>query len=260
MIPTNVLSDFARNYERVMEETVMQNRYTGDIGDYGKYGLLRSLQHTGISIGINWYLTPDESNGDGRYTSYLEQGLYRSCDAPLWDELKNIIHTRRSVEEIEKREIIEALYYSKMLDFTDMNPLQREKERTAWHSDALEKLHNNDIIFLDPDNGLMVPSAEKTKRSNKYISAGEIRDYYDQGSSVMYYQHKARKKDTAYLNSFHLLLRDLFPDAAGISLKFTTTSQRYYFLILKPIHFSIIMDCVRDTFLPRWSDHFILIS
>ncbi|MGN1144419.1 MAG: hypothetical protein ACI4SU_07600 [Anaerovoracaceae bacterium] len=46
----------------------MQNRYTGDIGDFGKLGLLRQLSGAGFSIGVNWYLTPDEShNGDGRH-------------------------------------------------------------------------------------------------------------------------------------------------------------------------------------------------
>ena len=40
----------------------MQNRYTGDIGDYSKLGLLRALQSAGFSIGLNWYLTPDETH------------------------------------------------------------------------------------------------------------------------------------------------------------------------------------------------------
>ena len=31
----------------------MQNRYTGDIGDYSKLGLLRALQSAGFSIGLN---------------------------------------------------------------------------------------------------------------------------------------------------------------------------------------------------------------
>ena len=48
----------------------MQNRYTGDIGDFGKLGLLRVLQDAGFSIGVNWYLTPDENhNQDGKHTN-----------------------------------------------------------------------------------------------------------------------------------------------------------------------------------------------
>lgn len=238
----------------------MQNQYTGDIGDYGKYGLLRCLQNTGIPIGINWYLTPDENNGDGRYISYLERGLYRNCDEHLWIELKEIIRVRRSVEEIEKRKIIDADYYSEVLDYSGMNPSQREKRRAAWHRAALEKLYNSGIVFLDPDNGIMVPSAEKTRRSNKFIELHELRDYYDQGKSIIYYQHKARKKDEVYRNSFCILLRDQFPDASGLALKFKTTSLRYYFLILQPAHAGIIRDCVQNEFLPRWWEHFIIIS
>ena len=50
----------------------MQNRYTGDIGDFGKLGLLRRMSGAGFSVGVNWYMTPDEShNGDGRHIGYL---------------------------------------------------------------------------------------------------------------------------------------------------------------------------------------------
>ena len=46
----------------------MQNRYTGDIGDFGKLGLLRQISEAEFSIGVNWYLTPDEShNGEAKF-------------------------------------------------------------------------------------------------------------------------------------------------------------------------------------------------
>lgn len=55
----------------------MQNRYTGDIGDFGKLGLLRVLQESGLTIGVNWYLVPDENhNSDGRHVQYLENADY----------------------------------------------------------------------------------------------------------------------------------------------------------------------------------------
>ena len=37
----------------------MQNRYAGDIGDFGKLGLLRTLYAAGFSVGVNWYLNPN---------------------------------------------------------------------------------------------------------------------------------------------------------------------------------------------------------
>ena len=70
----------------------MQNRYTGDIGDFGKLGLLRQLSRTGLSIGVNWYLTPDEThNGDGRHIGYLKNDAFRACDEQLWSALGEIV-------------------------------------------------------------------------------------------------------------------------------------------------------------------------
>lgn len=67
----------------------MQDRYTGDLGDFSKLGILRALQAAGLSIGVNWYLTPDEShNGDGRHVKYLRQEEFKACDKVLWQELK----------------------------------------------------------------------------------------------------------------------------------------------------------------------------
>ncbi len=44
----------------------MQDRYTADIGDFGKYGLLRALcspvdDGSNAWLGLVWYLVPDES-------------------------------------------------------------------------------------------------------------------------------------------------------------------------------------------------------
>jgi len=56
----------------------MQNRYTADIGDFGKYGLLRALCSTvddgsKLRLGVVWYLVPDEShNADGKFIQYLD--------------------------------------------------------------------------------------------------------------------------------------------------------------------------------------------
>ena len=72
----------------------MQDRYTGDLGDFSKLGILRDLQTAGLSIGVNWYLTPDENhNSDGRHVKYLNQEKFKACDEALWLELKNIVES-----------------------------------------------------------------------------------------------------------------------------------------------------------------------
>lgn len=75
----------------------MQNRYTGDIGDFGKFLLLKHL-FPNEKITTIWYLYPDEShNTDGSHT--VEEGnapLYRHCHTidPQMAELFNTIHSR----------------------------------------------------------------------------------------------------------------------------------------------------------------------
>jgi len=52
----------------------MQDRYVGDVGDFGKIGMLRQIEESGLRIGVNWYLTykPEEHiNADGKNIGYL---------------------------------------------------------------------------------------------------------------------------------------------------------------------------------------------
>jgi len=94
----------------------MQNRYVGDVGDFGKYGLLRNISKSNLTIGINWYLTPDESgNEDGKHISYLQKEDYRKCDNDLHNSLNEIIlQNQRNIESVEKINIIPnyTMFYS----------------------------------------------------------------------------------------------------------------------------------------------------
>ena len=238
----------------------MQDRYVGDIGDFGKLGMLRAISETGLSIGVNWYLTPDEThNGDGRIVGYLQKEDYRACDEPLWLALGRIVDSgQRKVSLLETCEILQAEYHSEKLDFTDTPRSKRVSIREQWHAEALKQLNECDVVFVDPDNGLMVPSAERTRKSNKYVTALELADYYNSGASVIYYQHKARRPDSFYVDQHNDLLRK-FEYASGLGLKFQTTSLRYYFFILQPKHKDIITECVGDMLKTSWRAHFKMI-
>ena len=85
----------------------MQNMYVGDIGDYGKYGLLRALSQPDYKLGIVWYLIPNESHlKDGKHIDFLSKLKYIDCDRPLFSTLSDIISSgKRNVSKIEKSEI-----------------------------------------------------------------------------------------------------------------------------------------------------------
>lgn len=239
----------------------MQDRYTGDIGDYGKLGMLRHLAAAGLRVGVNWYRTPNEDhNEDGRFTQYAHDNTYRDCDPHLWASLAQILDTKqRRVESLETPDILDAVFYSELLDFRKVSFWEREEKRADWHRQALSALNGCELVFVDPDNGLMVPSARRSKKANKYVLPEELFDYYQQGASVIYYQHKARRQDSFYTGQHNKLLRnERVQGAEGLGLKFARTSLRYYCFLLRPEHAETVRQSVASLLASPWGGCFKL--
>lgn len=136
---------------------------------------------------------------------------------------------------------------------------KRAEKRAEWHSGALAALDGCEIVFVDPDNGLMVPSARRSKKANKYVLPEELFDYYQQGASVIYYQHKARRQDGFYTDQHNKLLRDeRIQGAEGLGLKFIRTSLRYYWFLLRPEHAETVRQSVASLLAGPWGDCFEL--
>ncbi len=104
----------------------MQDRYTGDIGDFGKYGLLKAMCGDNLSLGVAWYLFPDEEgSGDGSHTGYLNPTptnmyRFRDCDPPLYVTLGEIIRSgERRVASIRERAVLPpgTVFYEEPLSF-----------------------------------------------------------------------------------------------------------------------------------------------
>lgn len=148
----------------------MQDKYAGDIGDFGKLGLLRVLQKNGLKIGVNWYKTANENDkNDGKYAIDKK---YFICDSELAKALNSIFNGKRTIESIESKNLIKnAKYYSAEL---------KSDNRHKWHSDALKEMNDRDIVFLDPDNGLVAKSAT-IDTLPKYVLEEEILDYFKAG-------------------------------------------------------------------------------
>lgn len=240
----------------------MQNRYTGDIGDFSKLGLLRALHGAGLSIGLNWYLTPDEThNSDGCHTNYLRQDEYRECDPSLWLGLKAIVDgENREVRCMENDGILQAAFFSDCLDFREKKKAERIERRAEWFAKSLDVMAGKDIVCVDPDNGLVVPSAKGGPKENKYVLPEELASYYAQGSTVVYYQHKARRKDPFYTDQLEeLLRREDLSGASGLALKFKKVSQRYYMFIIQPKHWEGIEKAMADLLATTWAEHFVIL-
>ena len=187
----------------------MQDRYVGDIGDYGKFALLRLMEQHGFYLGVNWYNTSPEKKpedkeantpktpekvGDGRYRIPEK---YRLCDEELADKLTEIFdHPSRSINMLESTSILKTGRY-----VHGLVPRDSEK-RLEWHNEAIKALADCDTIFLDPDNGMEVKSAPRgSAKSVKYVLYPELADYlYLSGDKVVIlYQHRPRVREAAYL-------------------------------------------------------------
>jgi hypothetical protein len=116
----------------------MKDAYVGNLGDYGKYGLLRAL--TGVhppgkrlSLGVIWYQT--QSSGDERDNlAYLDEKKYEDCDPDLYEGLKAIRDdSRRGLRSIEESGILGD--GTKFFDeYVPRDPSTRE----SWFDRALQ--------------------------------------------------------------------------------------------------------------------------
>ena len=74
--------------------------------------------------------------------------------------------------------ILHAIFYDEILDFTGKKRAERISTREEWHKQAVDQLSELDVVFVDPDNGLVVPSAEGRPKENKYVKPDELLAYY----------------------------------------------------------------------------------
>ncbi len=185
----------------------MKNQYFGDVSDYMKYGLLRLLTDGGLTLGVNWMLTPNDDGPDGKKREYLSApSKWRGCDEALYDGLTALLDGGRTpdVSLLENSDLLSDTTF-----FSDLVPDGKE-DRVAWASQSLDTLNGCDLVFLDPDNGLEIKSKKiGTKNSRKFALWDEVRAYWEQGSSLLIYQHWIHMERSAFFNQQATHLKEL---------------------------------------------------
>jgi hypothetical protein len=72
-------------------------------------------------------------------------------------------------------------------------------ERDGWQKDLLRAASGVDLVFLDPDNGIEVPSKPVGRKgSSKYVTWQEIQALWQAGCSLLIYQHFRREARQAF--------------------------------------------------------------
>lgn len=233
----------------------MQNRYAGDVGDFGKLGLLRQISSAGLRVGVNWYLVPDENGAnDGKHIGYLSDARFSNCDDMLRDALKQLVENERSVLSLEALNLLNNAIY----EHAPLGLPSQGFSRQAWHGHALKALAPADVVFLDPDNGLLTKSVSiGAAKSIKYVTPVEIKDYYQLGKSVIFYNHRCREKETSYLKRFEWLRHEpITKDATIVGIKFSRGTVRDYIFVMQPCHALEICKSVDKLLESNWTRHF----
>lgn len=211
----------------------MQNRYTGDIGDYFKYTLLRQVCR-GRKLGVAWYLYPDEfHNSDGKHINYFaEDDVWRNYDPELFDLLKSLVmNSRRNVHAVEQSNILgpSTVYSGQILNFPEKSPAKRKKWRSAWFNNVLDDVKDCDVVFADPDNGLCNDAKFKPAQEKhcKRLPLYETRQLSQDRTAIIYHHNTRFKgghdKEVAYW------LSQIWGNT--IALRFKPYSPRTFFVI-----------------------------
>jgi hypothetical protein len=235
----------------------MKNQYIADIGDYGKYGLLRFLAGKGIKIGVNWYLTSDDGSSDGKFTGYLENEKERFRDPELFDSLRHIAGCpEKSVEMIQNEGLIPgACYYAEPIPCTGQDMRARRINRSLWFNNSTLYLHDAELIFADPDNGNTMVKKEGSKGIEKYTLPQELKEYYNHGHNVVYYCSKGRRKWEAWEDT-KTEMQSVLPDCNIYALTFHKGTQRTYIFLIHPKDFQRYMRILSEFLRSSWKGAF----
>ncbi len=190
----------------------MKNQYVGDINDYKKYALLRTLGAGGQNkIGVCWMLTPSDGSADGNKLAYLRQpDRHRQLDPELFDILVGAVNAPdwRRLRTIEDSNAVPgASYFNETL--TD-----DVAERLEFMRRCGEALDDSELMFFDPDNGLEVSSKPKGRKdSSKFLYLDEAGQFYGAGKSLLIYQHFPRIERSAFVRSCLARIQSVAQDA-----------------------------------------------
>lgn len=223
----------------------MKDQYFGDINDYRKYGLLRSISHaTDLRLLVAWMLTPDDGSTDGKFTSYLsEPEKWSGYDSALFYCIQDLLENnqQRRVKLIEDTPVLGRGTY-----FSNHVP-DKASSRKIWFEALSEKAQPTDFIFLDPDNGLEIKSKPYgRKNSSKYLYWQEVEALWQDGKSLLIYQHLIRETRSVFIQR---MLGELAEHTEGSLVEAFSIPHVVFLMALQPNHHRFhkaIIEAVQD--------------
>ena len=178
----------------------MQHRFVGDIGDFGKYALLRALCGTPevpnpeIQLGVVWYYTPNNGHHAGTAWDYLVVGNplagLAGLDEPLYGNLQQFLGpNNRNLAIVHQMGILPAEPRNYFL-----GPVGTFEGRDAWCQEAIDAMHNVNLLYLDPNTGADIADQRAEHQQSDWARLRDLEIFTgrkDQERSLIVFQQSA---------------------------------------------------------------------
>ena len=222
----------------------MRCQWVGDIGDFGKYGLLRALfgkreehQISALSFAVVWCTNTEPLST--RYMHPVEN--LQHCDEWLYQTLHGVGENERCLRAVQVKNILNTnqFYYA------PLSGLAGNDRAEIWLPGAVELIRDADVIFVDPDDGIATSNMEERGNNNsqKHIYMDELNCFYHHKKSLIIYQ-TLRYAPGGFINRVnHLageLRRRLGAQAEIWALRWRRRQSRVFFVVVHPIHADIL--------------------
>ena len=252
----------------------MRDQFVGDVGDFGKYGLLRRLigltdpdtPTPDLTLGVVWYYRRNVAGEDGKFVQYLkldyyDRARYERCDPELWSILGDLVcNGKRFVCCVEQSATLPegTRYFRDLLSFEGVpSGKRRQQHRSDWLQRALHATEGADIVFLDPDNNIRLDERYKYDENGpKYAYLDEIRAFWERGQSVVVY-HQLNRNRTAEAQITEM--SDCLSGVSGVDpipMWFRRGTSRVFFVIPQDEHRDQIETRITEMLEGPWGQHF----
>lgn len=226
----------------------MKDQYFGDVNDYRKYGLLRALQSEGTGrLLVAWMLTPDDGGPDGNRRAYIGRPEeWAHFDPALYAGLVALLPAGVA----PRVALLEPIGLLPRASFFSAAVPDARAERDDWRDALLKAAAGMDLVFLDPDNGLEVPSRPVGRKgSSKYVTWQEIEELWAARCSLLLYQHFRREPYAAFAARMSVELQR----RTGASfVQAFRTPHVLFLLVAQARHVPVFRRVIAHP-LPRWA-------
>lgn len=228
----------------------MQDCFLADVGDFGKFGLLRHLVSAGTlwetTLAVIWYTVPSRGERASSRYRYLENTAIVECDPRLASALRSIAASG-VLGDIPSADILPRAtkYFA--------HPVPRDAgARAAWCDCAVGTASGSDIVFLDPDNGI----AEHAK-SVRHVGDAELAKFGQLDATIVVYHHLHRREPhRLQLLALQQRLSRLLPERTAHLLWYRRGGSRVFLVAPRRCNDSRIAKRLRSFVAGPWAAHF----